>query len=172
MRVEWSEMAGVELHPARAHADARGSFFKLYESSGEPTETRQVCTSYNHRSGTLRGLHLQLPPHEETKLVWCTAGALLDVLVDTREDSATYGAWTSVELRADDPELLVVPRGVAHGYQTLVDGTAIAYVIDGVHAPEDARTLAWDDPEVGIRWPLAVTAISPADKDGAAWPLS
>lgn len=169
-RLEWDQLAGVTLHDSTVHVDARGNFVKLWGDGALVVD--QVCTSYNVRAGTLRGLHLQLPPSVERKYVWCTAGALWDVLVDARADEPTFGSWAAVRLGADEPALLEVPPGVAHGYQTLADGTGVGYLISGAYDATSARTLAWDDPTVGISWPLQVSEISAADRDGRPWPLS
>lgn len=172
MRVEWQEIHGLGLREAEIHQDERGEFTKLW--SGESTDViaRQVCTALNTRRGTIRGMHLQVPPSEERKLVWCLAGAIWDVVVDARPASPTYGDWAAVELRAELRQVLDVPRGLAHGYQALTDHALVGYVIDGVHDPTRARTLAWDDPAIGVAWPLEATVLSPADRDGKPWPLS
>lgn len=169
-RVDWHHIAGVELHDGAVHDDSRGNFVKLW--SADPLAVDQVCTSFNRRSGTIRGLHLQLMPSLERKFVWCTSGELWDVLLDTRQDQPTYGAWTAIRLEAAEPALLEVPRGVAHGYQTLRDSTGVAYLISGDHDPTCARTIAWDDPTLGITWPLEVSEISAGDRNGTPWPLS
>ncbi len=172
MRVEWHELDGLHLREAEMHHDARGDFTKLWDGGPEDVVATQVCTALNDRRGTVRGLHLQVPPSAERKLVWCLAGGIWDVVVDARPDSATYGAWAAVELWANRPRVLDVPRGFAHGYQALTDGAHVAYVIDGSYDPSHARTLAWDDPTVGISWPLAVAVMSSADQNGQPWPLS
>lgn len=172
MKVEWCDVIGVELHPGMTHRDDRGTFVKHYDAGHDAVTARQVCTSFNHLRGTVRGLHLQLPPFEETKLVWCTSGELWDVMVDTRREQPTFGCWANVRLAAGDGNLLVVPPGVAHGYQTLSDNTSVAYVIDGEYRADAARTVAWNDPSIGVAWPLDVTAISADDRKGTEWPPS
>ena len=171
MRVGIGEIDGVVLHEPTIHADDRGSFVKHY-SSPSPLAARQVCSSFNARRGTIRGMHLQVEPHGETKLVWCTAGRIWDVVVDTREEQPTYGAWGGVLLDSSESRLLEIPAGVAHGYQALVDVTSVAYVIDGEHVPSAARTLAWNDPTIRIEWPLPVGVMSENDLNGQSWPLS
>ncbi|MFL6108690.1 MAG: dTDP-4-dehydrorhamnose 3,5-epimerase family protein [Marmoricola sp.] len=170
MRVEWSDLAGVSLEAAVRHQDDRGSFDKLY--TGGPLLATQLCSSFNHLRGTVRGLHFQVEPDLERKALWCTAGELFDVLVDTRVSEPTYGAWASVHLSASAAQLLRLPPGVAHGYQTLVDETAVAYLIDGPFAPKSARTIRWDDPTLKIDWPRPPSAISAADRNGRLWPAS
>lgn len=169
MRREWSELAGVQLRPATIFADDRGNFTKLID---EPTAATQVCSSFNQARGTIRGLHVQVDPFPETKTLWCTTGGIWDVLVDVRPESATYGDWTAVELTANDPHVLTVPPGLAHGYQVLHDRSTVVYLISGQHAPAAARTLLWSDPNVGIAWPLEVTLLSDSDRHGTPWPLS
>jgi dTDP-4-dehydrorhamnose 3,5-epimerase len=104
--------------------------------------------------------------------LWVSAGAVLDVLVDVRADSPTYGDWTSIELRADEAAILKVPEGVAHGYQTLLDDTTVVYLITGEHEPEAARTLWWRDPVLDIGWPLDVSSVSESDEAGLPWPVT
>ncbi len=115
-------------------------------------------------------MHYQVAPAEEAKTLWVTDGALHDVLVDLRPDEPTYGQWLAVELAADDDVALHVPAGIAHGYQTLVDDTRLTYLISAGYSPAHARTLRWDDPAVGIEWPLPATKISSKDREGHAWP--
>lgn len=170
MRIEWQEISGVAVHASSVHVDSRGNFVKLWNEPGLSID--QVCTSFNKRRGTVRGLHVQVPPATERKLVWCLSGRLLDVLVDTRADQPTYGQWTGIELSAAEPALLEVPAGVAHGYQTLEDSTSVGYLISGIHDPQSARTLAWDDSALGIDWPLEVTEMSANDRNGRRWPPS
>ncbi|MFL6106650.1 MAG: dTDP-4-dehydrorhamnose 3,5-epimerase family protein [Marmoricola sp.] len=173
MRVEWSDLAGVVLEVAVRHEDVRGSFDKLYESRDRGSLTAsQLCTSFNRASGTVRGLHVQVAPHLEHKSLWCTSGKLFDVLVDMREEEPTYGDWAAVNLSAAQPCLLRLPPGIAHGYQTLADATAVTYLIDGTFAPLSARTIRWNDAKLGIDWPLPMTVISDSDRDGLSWPVS
>jgi len=127
----------------------------------------QVNTSYNRLRGTLRGMHWQQAPHAETKLVRCTRGALYDVIVDLRPDSPAYKRWVGVELTADNRDMLYVPEGFAHGFQTLVDGTEAIYQVSQFYTPGAERGARHDDPAFDIGWPLPVAAIS--DKDGG-WP--
>jgi dTDP-4-dehydrorhamnose 3,5-epimerase len=173
--VEPLSLRGVCLFYGTRHADERGHLQKRWVAataaeSGLATGVAEVVSTFNLVAGTVRGLHYQVSPHEETKILWVTAGRLLDVLVDLRPDEPTYGAWVSVELSADDDLALQVPPGVAHGYQTLVDATSLTYLIDAPYVPEAARTLRYDDPTVGVTWPLPVTVVSEKDRGGHAWP--
>jgi dTDP-4-dehydrorhamnose 3,5-epimerase len=173
MRIDWTAMAGVVIEPAERHRDERGSFEKLYHGSPDHLLTvSQVCTSFNRTRGTVRGLHVQLPPNEEQKALWCSAGAMFDVVVDTRRGSKSFGHWAGIDLEASEPVLLRIPPGIAHGYQTLTDDTAVTYLINGEHVPDAARTVLWNDPSLGIEWPLDVSIISAADRAGQRWPVS
>jgi dTDP-4-dehydrorhamnose 3,5-epimerase len=128
----------------------------------------QCNISFNEKAGTLRGLHFQAPPHEEAKLVRCTRGAIYDVAVDIRPGSRTYRKWHAVELTADNRRMMFIPHGLAHGFQTLVDGTEVFYLMSEFYHPESGRGLRWDDPAIEITWPLGSPIISDRDR---AYPL-
>ena len=128
----------------------------------------QLNIGFNHKRGTLRGMHFQNTPKEEAKLVRCTRGAIYDVIIDLRRDSPTHRQWLGVELTEDNHRMLYVPEGFAHGYQTLVDRTEIYYQTSQFYAPELASGVCFDDPAFGIRWPLPVEVISNQDRQ---WPL-
>lgn len=152
--------------------DKRGFFayaFSEREFALHGLTSRVVNTnvSFNGKRGTLRGMHYQVAPYEETKLIRCTRGAIYDVIIDLRRDSPSYGRWLEVELTAANYTLLYVPRQFAHGYQTLEDNTEVMYQVSQVYSPESARGVRYDDPVFGIRWPLKVEVIS--DRD-ARWP--
>ena len=175
MRVSFEQIPGVRLHAGHTAHDARGGFTKVFERGPDIDEAPvvdQLCSAYNRERGTVRGLHHQAAPHPESKLVWCLSGAVWDVLVDMRPDQPTYGDWTGMELTGSRPTSLWVPPGVAHGYQTLTDDVTMMYVLQGAYSPEHARTLAWNDPTVGVEWPLSVTRISESDRDAGPWPAS
>jgi dTDP-4-dehydrorhamnose 3,5-epimerase len=112
-------------------------------------------------------MHYQAPPHAEAKLVRCTRGAIFDVIIDLRSESPTRLQWIGVILKATDYRMLYVPEGFAHGFQTLEDDTEVTYQVSSRYAPEAERGVRWNDPAFGIRWPLAVSAISEKD---ASWP--
>lgn len=139
-----------------------------FEQHGLNPHLAQCNISFNKERGTLRGMHFQIKPHEEAKLVRCTRGAIHDVAVDLRRDSRTLYRWVAAELTSDNHRMLYLPEGFAHGYQTLTDGAEIFYQISEYYHPESARGLRWNDPLLGIEWPLPVTVI--ADRD-AAYPL-
>jgi dTDP-4-dehydrorhamnose 3,5-epimerase len=153
--------------------DERGFFARVFcerEFAAHGLENRfvQCSISFNRLKGTLRGMHYQAPPHEETKIVRCTTGALYDVIVDLRRDSATYQKWIGVELSQDNHRMLYIPKGFAHGFQTLSDNCEVFYQISQFYVPEAAHSERWDDPAFGIRWPLKPTQISQRDS-GQRW---
>lgn len=148
--------------------DERGYFARtwspgVFAERGLNPRVAECSTAYNRWRGTLRGMHFQVKPHEEAKLVRCTRGALYDVIVDLREGSPTRRRWVAVELSAAAPRMLYVPESFAHGYQTLEDDTDVSYQMSECYHPESARGLRWDDPALGIRWPLPVSVISERD---------
>jgi dTDP-4-dehydrorhamnose 3,5-epimerase len=155
--------------------DRRGFFARTFSQDefrahGLNPEVVQCNLSYNRRRGTLRGLHFQAQPHPEAKLVHCTRGAIFDVIVDLRPDSATRGRWLSIELRSEDHRLLYVPEGFAHGFQTLTDDAEVSYLMSNAYHAELARGVRWNDPELAIRWPLPDPIIS--DRDRSLPPLA
>jgi dTDP-4-dehydrorhamnose 3,5-epimerase len=159
----------IEVEPRE---DQRGFFARTWcrqelAAQGLDTEIAQESLSYNRDRGTLRGLHFQRSPHEETKIVRCTRGGIFDVIVDLRPRSPTYLQWQGFELTAENRKALYVPKGFAHGFQTLTDEAEIAYQISAFYAPDSAGGYRYDDPEFGIAWPLPVTAISERDLE---WP--
>ena len=156
----------VEPEPVR---DDRGFFARSFcqnefRARGLDPAVAQCNISFNSRRGTLRGLHFQVKPHEEAKLVRCTRGAIWDVIVDLREVSPTRYQWFSVDLSADNHRALYVPPGFAHGFQTLVDDSEVLYLMSEFYHPESARGLRWDDPAFGISWPYADPVISSRDR--------
>ncbi len=160
----------IDLEP---FSDDRGLFARTFDAEefaarGIDAGVAQANLSFNHRAGTLRGLHRQVPPHAEGKLVRCTAGAIVDVAVDVRPDSPTHGRHVMVELSAANRRALWVPPYAAHGYQTLTDDAEVTYQVSGRYAPGGEQGFRFDDPAFAIDWPLPVTVISAKD---AAWPL-
>jgi dTDP-4-dehydrorhamnose 3,5-epimerase len=172
VRFEATPLPGAYVIEAEPVSDNRGFFTRTWcaEEAGHlglDTRVAQCSLSHNRLRGTIRGLHFQLPPHAETKLVRCVRGALYDVLVDLRGDSPTFGRWFAVDLTAANLKAVYIPAGFAHGFQTLEDQTEVLYQISVPYCPEAARGVRWDDPALGISWPLPPTALSPRD---AAWP--
>jgi dTDP-4-dehydrorhamnose 3,5-epimerase len=168
MRFAETKLAGAYLVEPQPHQDRRGIFARTYcarefREQGLVDAFVQCNTSWNAREGTVRGLHYQLPPSSEVKLVRCTAGALWDVIVDLRPDSLTYLQYVAVELTANNRLALYIPGTFAHGFQTLVEGTEAFYQMGEFYAPKLARGIRFDDPKLGIEWPLPVTSISDQD---------
>jgi dTDP-4-dehydrorhamnose 3,5-epimerase len=175
MVVEPTALRGVHLLHSDLHLDDRGSFRRVVDveelrGHGMDASVAQVSVATNTKAGTVRGMHYQVAPHEEAKTLWCTSGSVFDVLVDLRPDEPTFASWTAVELSAAAAHALHVPRGVAHGYQTLEDDTELTYLISTAYHPESARVLSWQDQSLGIDWPLPVTAISDRDREAPPWP--
>jgi dTDP-4-dehydrorhamnose 3,5-epimerase len=145
----------IDVEPS---SDERGLFARTFDADvfaehGLNAGVAQCSTSFNTLAGTLRGLHYQVGEHAESKLVRCTAGAVYDVLLDLRPGSPTHLRWNSVELSSDSRNAVYVPGGVAHGFQTLVDGSELLYMMDRAFEPEAARGVRWDDPAFAIDWP-------------------
>ncbi|HWM94975.1 MAG TPA: dTDP-4-dehydrorhamnose 3,5-epimerase [Thermoanaerobaculia bacterium] len=161
-------LAGAFVLEPERFEDDRGFFARTYdrdqfEAHGLDPEVVQCSVSYNHRRGTLRGLHFQAAPHEEIKLVRCTRGRMWDVIVDIRSGSPTRGQHFALILSAGEGNALYVPKGVAHGFITLEDETEVFYQISERYSPEHSRGYRWDDPTFAISWPEPVTVM--ADKD-------
>ena len=161
-------LAGAWVLEPERFADERGFFARTYcrndfAARGLDPGIAQCSVSWNHRRGTLRGLHLQTAPHEEVKLVRVTRGAVWDVIVDLRPESPTYARHFSIVLSAESRNELYIPKGMAHGFQTLEDGTEVFYQISEFYAPESARGYRWDDPSFAIPWPEPVMVISQKD---------
>ena len=166
-------LPGAWMVDLELRSDERGFFARSYcldefAAQGLGTPLRQCSVSYNDRKGTLRGLHYQAAPHEEHKLVRCTAGAVFDVIVDIRPHSGHYKRWFATELTAQNRRALFIPPGFAHGFITLSDDAEVYYMISVPHSPEHAQGFRWSDPAFGIQWPLSPSVISPRD---AAYPL-
>lgn len=153
-------LAGVLIVEPEPAEDERGSFARTFDATlftqhGLMDRIAQSSVSRNRRAGTLRGLHLQTAPHAEAKLVRCTRGAIFDVAADLRPGSPTFGQWVSANLTANNGLGFHVPEGCAHGFQTLADDTDVTYDISVSYAPEAARGVRWDDPDLAIAWPAA-----------------
>lgn len=161
-------IAGVTIVDIEPQRDDRGFFARSFcseEFARHGLESTMVQTSISHNStrGTVRGLHRQLPPYAEAKLVRCTRGEIFDVAVDVRADSPTYGQHISVHLNADNRRALFLPPYVAHGFQSLTDDAEVFYQISGPYMPEAQQGFRWDDPVFAISWPLAATVLSERD---------
>jgi len=149
--------------------DERGFFARTwcqreFEAHGLSTELAQCNISFNRREGTLRGMHYQSAPHAETRIVRCTSGAVYDVIVDLRPQSATFKRWFSTELTAENHRMLYVPEGFAHGFITLRDNTEVFYQMTEFYAPEFACGVRWNDPAFGIEWPGKIQVMAEHDR--------
>jgi dTDP-4-dehydrorhamnose 3,5-epimerase len=161
-------VTGAFIVDLEERSDERGFFARAYaaeefEARGLDPVTVQANISFNHRRGTLRGMHWQEPPHAETKLIRCTRGAVFDVVVDIRADSPTYLRWMAAELTADNRRAMYAPKGVAHGYLTLTDGAEVHYQVSYPFTPEADRGARWDDPAFAIAWPFPPESLSARD---------
>ena len=159
------------LRPERIE-DHRGFFARTFcqhelAEHGLDIDIVQANVSGNRHRGTLRGMHYQAPPHQETKIVRCSRGGIYDVIVDLRPDSATHGEWMGVELTAENGHILYVPEGFAHGYITLTPDAEVSYFVSEAYAPDAECGVRYDDPFFGIEWPISVEEISEKD---ASWP--
>ena len=172
MRFETTSLDGVWLIHVEPVHDSRGSFARTFsadefQAHGLETNFPQHSISFSSRKGTVRGMHFQREPHSEVKLVRCTSGAIWDVIIDIRPGSPTFGQWRGFELSDKNRRQLYVPKGFAHGFQTLGDDAQVSYLISEFYTPDAASGVRHDDPSFGIVWPLAVTALSERD---ALWP--
>jgi dTDP-4-dehydrorhamnose 3,5-epimerase len=175
--IEALAIPGAFRIEGRVASDERGAFRKVFDGVADdiPADFRElteVAISHNRVAGTVRGMHWQADPLGQTKVVWVASGRIVDVLVDVRPESPAYGSWLSVELSGEEAGAILVPTGVAHGFQTLEDDTSVVYLMRGGYAPQSARTLRWDDPTIAIDWPRPVSVISENDRRGATWPVS
>ena len=172
LRFEATPIAGVHVirpHPVR---DARGFFARLFdaaafEAAGLVGRFVNINNSRSIARHTLRGMHQQMPPSAEAKLVRCVRGALFDVAVDTRPGSATHRGWFGLMLTAEDPAMLYVPQGCAHGFLTMEDETEAIYLSSAYYDSGRERGLRWDDPAIDIAWPAAPAVVSDKDR---GWP--
>jgi dTDP-4-dehydrorhamnose 3,5-epimerase len=160
---------GAFLVDQERHHDERGYFARTFcaadfTEAGLDAAVSQISVSFNAELHTLRGMHLQLAPHAETKLVRCTAGRIVDVLVDLRVDSDSFGRWVAHELDAAQGRAMYVPAGVAHGFLTLEPRCEVLYQISVPYVPESSTGLRWDDPDIGIDWPAVPHVVSERDR--------
>ncbi|MFN3671016.1 MAG: dTDP-4-dehydrorhamnose 3,5-epimerase [Bosea sp. (in: a-proteobacteria)] len=167
-----TDLAGVVLVDLEPRGDERGFFARAFcaeefEKAGVASQFAQINTSLTARKGTLRGFHYQLPPAAEVKVVRCVRGALLDVALDLRPNSPTFGRSFAAELNAENRRMLVVPRGCAHAFLTLTDDVEALYLVSAPYAPALERGLRWNDPWASVDWPVRPAEISAKD---AAWP--
>jgi dTDP-4-dehydrorhamnose 3,5-epimerase len=174
MKFNPTPLAGSFVIDMELFSDDRGFFSYTFnrlqfKENGLPEEIFQSNLSFNHRAGTLRGMHFQAAPKAQPKLVRCTAGAIFDVIVDLRPESATHLKWFGVELSAENHRSLFIPLGFAHGFQTLTDSAEVLYDMFAWRAPEAERGVRYNDPAFGIRWPMEVSIISDRDRSYASY---
>lgn len=172
MKFEETPLPGAYVIELERFGDDRGFFARAFcrdefKSQGLTTGVVQINDSLSAQKGTLRGMHYQIAPHQETKVVRCIRGALYDVILDMRKSSPTFGQHFGVELSADNRRMLYVPRGFAHSFITLQEDTESLYFVDSPYAPDAERGVRWNDPKFNVQWPLQPTTVS--DKD-ASWP--
>jgi dTDP-4-dehydrorhamnose 3,5-epimerase len=165
-----TKLSGVFVISPTVHGDNRGWFMethssKMLSAKGINLNFVQDNHSFSSEKGTLRGLHYQLAPKAQTKLVRCTKGSIYDVAVDLRVDSPTFKQWFGIELNAENKKQLLVPKGFAHGFITLTDDVEVQYKVDEIYSPEHDRNIAWNDSEIGIEWPSLDVILSEKDKN-------
>lgn len=177
--MEWipSKLNGAWLIKPTRIEDDRGFFARTWDADsfrdrGLCTDWNQNSLSFNHHAGTLRGMHWQVAPYEEAKLVRCTQGKIIDVLLDLRADSKTYLQNEVFEITSENGYSVYIPEGIAHGFQTLADNSEVAYQISKPYRPEAARVARWNDPAFGIEWPLPISRISERDANAEFFDLS
>lgn len=174
MIFEETKLKDVYLIKLDKKEDERGFFARTFcerefEEIGQPFRAVQANLSYNSEKYTLRGMHFQVSPHEEAKIVRCVRGAIYDVIVDLRKDSPTVNQWMAAELTAENRHSLYVPKGFAHGFLSLEDNTEVLYLMSQFYEPGSGAGFRWDDPKYGIEWPAVPKVISGKDN---SWPAN
>ena len=162
-------LAGAFVLESTPLQDERGFFARTFcreefSKRGLNPDVSQCNTSFNRHRGTLRGLHFQAAPHAEAKVVRCTQGSIWDVIVDLRAESGTFRNWFGIDLSSESRNALYIPEGCAHGFQTLTDHAEVLYMMSESYHPESARGVLWNDPVLGIDWPVANPTISERDR--------
>jgi dTDP-4-dehydrorhamnose 3,5-epimerase len=168
------KLKGVFEITLKPHLDERGFFMRtfdidLFKRSGLDFNWVQENHSRSEQKGIIRGLHLQLPPYSETKLVRCIQGAILDVFVDLREDSLTLGQWDSIVLSAENKKMILIPRGFAHGFLTLTDISEVMYKVDNFYSKKLERGIKWNDNRIGVKWPVDNPILSIKDSNNMSF---
>jgi dTDP-4-dehydrorhamnose 3,5-epimerase len=170
MKFTPTKISGAYLIEIQQLRDERGFFARSFctnefQHQGLESNFGQCSISFTSQLGTIRGMHYQIAPDTETKLVRCTRGAIYDVILDLRPEFPTFRQWVGAELTADNHQMFYIPPGCAHGFQTLVDNTEVFYQMAGIYIPDAARGVRWNDPAFGIEMPLAVSVINQRDRD-------
>ncbi|BCG61275.1 dTDP-4-dehydrorhamnose 3,5-epimerase [Paenibacillus sp. URB8-2] len=172
MKFTKTNLEGVFIVEPAVFGDHRGWFMETYSQAkfleqGIDLDFVQDNQSYSAVKGTLRGLHYQLNPKAQTKLVRCTRGVIYDVAVDIRKGSPSYGQWFGIELSADNKKQLLIPKGFAHGFMTLTEDVEVQYKCDELYAPECDGGILWNDPDIGVKWPIDVEPVLSAKDEKA-----
>jgi dTDP-4-dehydrorhamnose 3,5-epimerase len=168
MKLLGTKLAGVFIIELSPHADERGFYKRLWgkdelEKSGLDSELNNVGLSFNKKCGTVRGMHYQAEPFAETKLVQCMKGKIFDVVLDLRKDSETFGEWIGEELSAENNRAFYIPKGLAHGFQTLADNSEVLYAISTKYDLNSSRGVRWNDEKFRITFPLEISIINERD---------
>jgi len=165
-----TNLSGLYIIEIEKIEDERGFFARTWDKNefskmGLDSEFIQSSISINYKKGTLRGMHYQIQPYEESKMITCTKGKIFDVIIDLRKNSKTFKKWVSIELSSLNHRILYIPKGFAHGFQTLVDNSQVHYDITQIFSSKHSRGIRWDDPTFKIKWPLDVTIMSKKDSE-------
>ena len=168
MQIEETSIEGALVISFDQHADARGSFERLYCANeliniGIKKKIAQINFAHTASKSTIRGLHYQVSPYKEIKIVRCISGAIYDVIVDLRHEMSSYGSWFGITLSRENRNILVVPEGCAHGYQALTNCTDVIYPTTGFYSPSHEKGIRWNDPFFNISWPLSNPIVSEKD---------
>jgi len=174
MKIEPRKLEGCFEITLTRRTDVRGYFERTYcrrsfAKAGLQVNWVQENQSFSQLANTVRGLHFQVPPHSETKLVRVVTGSVLDVFVDLRKSSSTYGRWDSIELSSDNDKMIYIPAGFAHGFRTLTDNVTVQYKVDSEYSPDSEGGIMWNDPTLGVEWGIAEPVLSERDKSLPAW---
>jgi dTDP-4-dehydrorhamnose 3,5-epimerase len=172
MKIIDTKLQGVKVIEPDKFDDNRGYYLKSFEKKafreqGIDFNIVQVSHSFNQAKGTIRGMHFQLEPFAQDKIIFCVKGKVFDIAIDLRKNSATYGEWYGLELSEENKQILYIPKGFAHGFETLVDNTEVIYFISEVYSKEHESGIKWNEVAFGIDWPLEPTVISEKDQK---WP--
>jgi len=167
-----TQLNGAYVIEIKKLEDARGFFSRVwckneFEAHGLIPDIVQINTSLSKKKGTLRGMHYQVEPNQESKIIRCTKGSIYDVIIDLRPKSPTYKKWLGIELTAENYKMLYVPEDFAHGFQTLEDDTEVVYQVSQFYSPQSEQGVRYNDPAFGIRWPIDVQVITDKDKNWA-----
>jgi dTDP-4-dehydrorhamnose 3,5-epimerase len=163
-----TKLKGAFIIEPERQEDERGFFARTFcqeefKAHGLNPNLVQCSISFNKKKGTVRGMHCQVAPYQETKLVRCTQGAIYDVIIDLRSDSLTFKKWLAADLTAENRRMFYIPKGFAHGFQTLKDNTEVHYQMSEFYHPESFKGIRWDDSTFNVKWPLSSTVISEKD---------